>query len=475
MPVPQYDELMNPTLKAMHLLGGKASISNIEYKVAEILSLSSSDVNEIHKGSRTKLNYRLAWSRYYLKKFGLLTKEEKGIWSLTEKGKTIKSIDKEHIKSYVKKTNDDEKINKDFDDVIYNDQDTINEDLYENDSLYPYEFIEEIDVREDPLTVFEIIRRLKKNKIIINPEFQRNMVWGLEQKSQFIESLILNIPLPPIYLYQDIKGRYILVDGLQRTTTISDFYDNKFQLKGLRALPKYNDVYFKQLEENIQTRIEDKKILIYVIKPSMPLYIVYDIFNRINTGGIQLTRQEIRNCIFLGNSTKLLKELSEENYFKKAIDWGISEKRMKDREAILRYLSFKLYDYRTEYGNDMDDFLSSGMKRINRMIESEILELKKDFKRVMKYTLSTFGDKNFRLPTKKSRGRINIALFESVCYFFSNKSDQFLNENKTIIKKNFETILKNPDFLDSIRNSTGNKKKVINRFELVEKILGNVK
>ena len=102
----------------------------------------------------------------------------------------------------------------------------------------------------------------------------------------------------------------------------------------------------KELPGDYQTRIEDKKLYIYLIKTSVIVKVVYDIFNRVNTGGTTLQRQEVRNCIFSGKSTKLLKQLSEKEYFIKAIDNGVSPKRMKDREVILRYLAFKHLDYK---------------------------------------------------------------------------------------------------------------------------------
>lgn len=474
MPVPQYDELMNPTLQAMHKLGGQASISSLENEVATILKLSEDDINEIHKGATTKLSYRLAWTRNYLKRFGILKKVSRGIWELTDKGLTTNSVDKEQVKTKVKLGDIENELNEDLDEVIIDDSDTLIEDLYENSSLYPYDIIEEVDVREDPLTVYEILRKLKQNKIIINPEFQRNLVWDPDQKSRFIESIILNIPLPPIYIYQDPKGNYVMVDGLQRTTTIRDFLNNDFELTGLKALPKFNKLYYSDLDEDIQTRIEDKKILIYVIKPTMPLHIVYDIFNRINTGGTQLTRQEIRNCIFIGPATELLKELSEKDYFKIAIDWGISSRRMKDREAILRYLAFKLFDYNSDYFNDMDDFLGEAMKKINKTKESDLNKLRADFQRTMVFTYDFFQERNFRLPTGKSRGRINIALMESVCRFFSICSDDFLTKNKSKIISNYDILMKNNEFLDAIRNSTGHKSRVVTRFELATEILGKI-
>lgn len=102
MAVPKYDELFNPLLQALHELGGSASVSELEEKVAEILKLSEKDVNEIHRGNRTKLSYRLAWSRNYLKRFGLLENSSRGVWSLTQKGNETKSVDKEVVNKTVK-------------------------------------------------------------------------------------------------------------------------------------------------------------------------------------------------------------------------------------------------------------------------------------------------------------------------------------------------------------------------------------
>jgi len=211
-----------------------------------------------------------------------------------------------------------------------------------------------------------------------------------------------------------------------------------------------------------------------LIKPSVPVKVVYDIFNRINTGGTKLERQEVRNCIFSGKSTKLLKQLSEKQYFIKAIDNGVSPKRMKDREVILRYLAFKLFDYEKDYQGDMSDFVERDMKKINLMDDGEIEILENDFERVMNLTCEFFGTKNFRLPSGKNRGRINIAIFESVCYFFSKMSEKFLQYHKKSIQDNFIKLLENPEYFDAIRYSTSSKSKVTTRFKLAQDILGDV-
>ena len=365
------------------------------------------------------------------------------------------------------------KPSKQDDEVIITDADAEEE---ESAGLYPYDPTEEdIDIREAPHTVFELMRKYDQGKLIINPDFQRNLVWKPEQKSRFIESIILNFPLPSFYVNQTREGKYIIVDGLQRTSTLHEFVNDKFELKGLEALPKLNGYNFSELTTlagDYQTRIEDKKLSFYVIKPSVSIQVVYDIFNRINTGGTILNRQEVRNCIFIGKASQLLKELSEQDYFKKAIDNGISPKRMKDREAVLRYLAFKMIDYKIDYHADMSDFVEEAMRKINLMAESEIEKLKADFKRVMTLSFEFFCQINFRLPSNQTRGKINIAVLESVCYFFSVKSDSFLNKNKGTIQSNFDKLLKNQDYLEAVRFSTGNRNYVIKRFKLAQEILG---
>lgn len=364
------------------------------------------------------------------------------------------------------------------DDVIKTDEDTAEEDSGDSGGLYPYDPTQaDIDIREYPQTIFELLRKYDNGRLIIDPDFQRNVVWKSDQKSKFIESVILNFPLPPWYLNQTKEGKLIIVDGLQRTTALHEFVKNEFKLSGLEALTRLNGCTFSELKElpgDYQTRIEDKKLNIYLIKPSVPVKVVYDIFNRINTGGTQLERQEVRNCIFSGKSTKLLKQLSEKEYFRKAIDNGVSPERMKDREVILRYLAFKLFDYEKDYQGDMSDFVEKAMKKINLMDDGEIEILENDFERVMNLTFEFFGPKNFRLPSGQNRGRINIAIFESVCYFFSARSDEFLQSHKKSIQDNFIKLLENPAYFDAIKYSTSSKSKVITRFKLAQDILGDV-
>jgi hypothetical protein len=347
------------------------------------------------------------------------------------------------------------------------------------ESIYPANYSQEVDIKEDRFSVFELLRKLSQDKVLMNPDFQRNLVWKQFQKSQFIESIILNVPLPPLYFRKELDGKYIIVDGLQRTSTLKAFLSEepteRFALEGLEALPQLNGKFFNILDDDLKTRVEDKSLLVYVLQPSVPMLVVYDIFNRINTGGTQLERQEIRNCIFIGKSTTLLKKLAESSEFKHAIDFGISPSRMKDREAVLRCLAFKIFNYYEDFNNSMDDFLERAMKKINRMSSDEIRDLESGFLRVMTWTFDFFGNKNFRLPTEHSRGRINIAIMESVSYFFWHSADSFLSGRMSEITHNYHhVLLKDPRYVESVRFSTGATSKVKERFALAQQILNAV-
>ena len=385
----------------------------------------------------------------------------------------------EQVVPYLTK-NDVDAIKEDVD-VIKTDADT--EIIDKGDWVKPYPYDpskNDIDIQEKPMSIYQFMRLYDQQRLIIDPEYQRNLVWKPEQKSRFIESILLSFPLPPFYVNQQVDSRYIIIDGLQRTTTLHQFVNGQFALTGLKALKEINGDKFKDLPSGYQARIEDKNILLFVIKPSVPIEVVYELFDRINTGGTPLNRQEVRNCIFQGKSTQLLKELSQQLYFHQSIDYGVSDTRMKDRELILRYLAFSILDYTTIYQGDLSSFLEEAMKKINEMTEEEIARLKIDFEKVMKRTYDFFGKQNFRIPQYgqngegRSRGVINSAMFESICYFFSLKTDSFLNERKGKIIENFWELFKNPTYMDAVRFSTGNKARVFNRFRLVNEILGNI-
>lgn len=349
------------------------------------------------------------------------------------------------------------------------------QDSEDEGGLYPYDPTkEDIDVREEAQTVYElVIRKWDRGLIKIDPEFQRNFVWKKTEMSQFVESIILNFPIPPLYLNQNVKGELIVIDGRQRLTTLRKFLKNEFKLEGLKVLKHLNGKNFDDLGalgNGFQAKIENKKMLVFLIKPSMSLKVVYDIFYRINTGGTQLKRQEIRQSIYQGKSTELLKKLSEQSYFKQAIGNGIKSDRMKDREAILRCLAFKILPIDTY--TSMSNFVEKAMAQINKMGDDDINILEFDFERAMTWSYHIFKEKNFRMPNKQGKGTINMAIMESLIVFLSNQTDVFIERNQAIIRTNFfDKLIQNPDYINAVQLSTGDKRRVLNRFELTNKIL----
>lgn len=365
--------------------------------------------------------------------------------------------------------------------IIESDEDTMEDYTSDDGGIYPYsKNVDlskiEINLREDKISVFEIIRWTKKGKFVLDPEFQRSPnAWNEEKKSMFIESLILNLPLPHFYFNKDSSGRLVVIDGLQRLTAVLDFYYGDFRLEGLKALPWLNGFSKSELEEEydeVWSKIEDKNIPYYSIMPSVPMAVTYDIFRRINTGGTKLERQEIRNCIYIGRSTRLLKKLSELEDFSYITDFGISPKRMKDREAVLRCLAFSDKSNLSYYKGDLDDFLGEVMKKINLMDDDEIYELEEKFKANVKKIRIIFGHNAFRVGNKEVRGRINLAVMESIYCVFDGMSAQYVNENKDKLINKYEELILNKEYINSVKTSTNQIKKVSARLAIASEYLG---
>jgi len=329
----------------------------------------------------------------------------------------------------------------------------------------------EIDVKEDPFQVSAIVQKIDRGQFLLNPDFQRNEVWDMTRRSTFIESILLNYPLPPLYLNQNREGHYLVVDGLQRSSSVYRFVKNEFKLSGLERLTWLNGLDFKGLDPALQSRIEDRKLLCYVLKPSVPLGVVYDIFARINRGGIQLNRQEIRHGLFQGRSTRLLKRLAAKSEFKDWIGCRLDPKRMGDEEAALRCVAFFLLDPENDYRGDMDKFLESAMVKMNKASDADDAAIEQTFEHVFVLARTILGENAFRIPTVKTKGRINIAFMESVYRFFAEQPSDRLLESADRLKSSYQDLLSLPEFLNAVRSSTGDTGRVKTRFRVARELL----
>ncbi len=338
---------------------------------------------------------------------------------------------------------------------------------------------QDIDTIQDKWSVFEHHRKIKNKRLILegsDMDFQRKLVWKVEAKSRFIESILMGFPLPPFYLNaRGEDGSYVIIDGLQRTSALRDYLEDQFTLQGLHSLQQFNGSKFSDLPIALRTKIEDKGLNVYILKHTTPLRVIYELFDRLNTGGTSLSRQEVRNGIFVGKSTVLLKKLSEQPSFQTAINTSISDNRMKDREIVLRYLAFRNRGYEA-YETDLSPFLEETMKILNKMTDADIANWSKDFERTMKWSLKIFDKQNFRIPNKNGQnGMLNVAVLESVACTLAACEDAFLEKNQLVIRNNYDILVKNEDYLNAVRTQTSNKAKVIQRFKLAKQILLNLK
>ena len=281
---------------------------------------------------------------------------------------------------------------------------------------------------------------IEENGLKINPEYQRyDGIWSTKNKSLFIESVILNIPIPSIYLSEDSKGTLIVIDGRQRLSTLFDFMEDKFKLTGLSILNQLNGKKYSKLVgeyAKYRTKIEDRSLHIAKLRYGTSDTFVIETFERVNTKGAKLNAQEIRNAINQGKSTELLNQLSD--YYDKERKI-VDKKRMKDKYLILRYFAMKFYYQQIKQGNNVEfgtisDYLSATMKKINTMEDSQITDMREDFIRTYDRAKSAFGTMAFKLDEKLP---INMILFDVTLIIVA----ELKNSTDDVIRKAYNALI----------------------------------
>lgn len=348
-----------------------------------------------------------------------------------------------------------------------------------------------LNIDSIPASVFQLKRRRDKtpSQLNLGPEFQRGLVWNAKQKSELIESILMGIPLPLFYVKENEDGVYIIVDGKQRLSTMFDFIDNKFALGKLRILGAYRGKYFKNLTPAEQSKIEDFSVTLHVIKPPTSDQVTFDLFDRVNRSGTRLNNQEMRNALYQGHATAMLKSLAATEEFKMAVGDEDLSKRMKDRYMILRFIAFYLWkcgksidpdsNEPMQYKSNLEDFLSKSMRYINKLDEVELQRL--DFEEMFKATMVTcctvLGKDCFRLPPKAGsniRRPLNMALFETISYFISQLHEYWGIKDNMIINT-YKEILHDTSFVDALTRSVDSKHQIDKRFDIVTEAINYVK
>lgn len=338
-----------------------------------------------------------------------------------------------------------------------------------------------IRIETQTMSIDTLLARIRENELQLQPGFQRRPgIWKDGAQSRLVESLLIKIPLPAFYMDATDEDNWLVVDGLQRLTTLKRFVlDQKLRLTGLEFLTQYEGMIYKELPRKLHRRILETQVTVYRIESGTPSDVKFNIFKRINTGGLPLSPQEIRHALNQGKATELLAELAKTTEFKEATSYGVSEARMDDRECCLRFLAFTLTPY-TDYTKDnFDAFLNDTMGRINIMNDEDLARLGIIFKGAMTAAKDLFGNDAFRKRYSKadSRKPVSKALFEAWAVNLgklSNDEIETLRRRKRRLKEQFINLMHDRLFDSSVSQGTGDIRKVTLRFESIEKIIQGV-
>lgn len=338
---------------------------------------------------------------------------------------------------------------------------------YKADQEEPDKFIpSDVTITQTPTNISNIMERLENNEYDLTPAFQRHSdLWNEEKQSQLIESLMLKIPLPAFYFDASSDDKWVVIDGLQRLTAFRNYLVGniqpdesriKYKFKGMQYLTDFNGKTFDDLPRQYIRRIKESSIVAYTVTKGTPDEVVFNIFQRINTGGVQLNDQEIRQALYSGKGTDLIKVLSETQEFKEATQYAVKPDRMLDREYVLRFISFTELDYKKEYKGNIDTFLIKGLKKANSFDEADIERITRKFVRVMEACKFIFGKYAFRKYNKDfRRGPINKAIFEIWAICFSELSDEQLEkikEAKDEFVNGFGNLIMNSEFATALKS-----------------------
>jgi hypothetical protein len=323
----------------------------------------------------------------------------------------------------------------------------------------------------------EIMSMYEREEIIIDPDFQRLFRWDNYQKTRFIESILIGIPVPPIFVAEDKFGRWELVDGLQRISTIFSFFGV------LRTLPDKNNwimtkgdiandlenLACKDLPLKFQLNIKRASCRVEIIKWNSAFDMRYELFNRLNTGGSELTDQEIRNAIFRGVSKDFNSFLRRSSEIQEFINLIQPTERQLEQlymdELVLRFCS--LYDFKEELSDNISQHMTTYMKTAVANVEN-IQNLEKAFKETIKI-LSPIGKDVFR----GSNNVFSTSLYDCVTIGISKYLQRYSTERTDVIINKIEELKKSENFKKASGSASASKSRIIKRIEVATEIFGN--
>ncbi|MCC8102479.1 MAG: DUF262 domain-containing protein [Clostridiales bacterium] len=351
--------------------------------------------------------------------------------------------------------------------------DTLDSEVDDED--YPYE-VKNIRVEQKMITVFQIEHWMQNEILILQPEYQRNLVWDYKRKTALIESMMMKIPIPAFYLDENANGKKYVIDGMQRLSAIHEFMNDGFRLRKMQYLSSSCEKKtFSQLDIKFRSYIEDTVLTVNILDERCPQMVKFDVFRRVNTGGVPLNPQEIRNIMAQPKVRTLLKKMAGCEEFLSATNHKVKDIRMSAQELCLRYLTVRYaYDWeKREFVNyrGLLKMMDASVLRLNNRKEEELEAILKEFQNIMVQCEKVLRTMYFCKPGSNA---LNKSLFTAWTVVFANRKteSQKLDAYVDQIRKEYNILLEeDSEFYRSITSSTGTKKHIQFSIESVRSIV----
>lgn len=333
----------------------------------------------------------------------------------------------------------------------------------QNDVEIPHD-VRKLTTQAYDKSVSDVVRMISDKELILDPDYQRNYVWDNKKASKLIESIILNVPIPVIYVSEEEDCTWSVIDGLQRLNSLKRFFDGKFKLSGLEILSELNKCDYKSLPSKSLRMLKNGLLRIIMVTADSNDDIKYDIFMRLNTGSVHLNEQELRNCLYRGKLNNFLLNESKNPQWLEMLGLKEPHTRMSDRELLLRFLalgtSWNKYEKTvTGYKGNMKSFLNNFMKQHQNDV-GNINYYKTLCEETIAKVYEVYGELAFRrLNEDGSVTPVNRAIMDAVLISSFPYSFGKLKEKKNVIQERlFNELNSNTDFRVSTLNSTSDTK-----------------
>ncbi|MBV4452533.1 MULTISPECIES: DUF262 domain-containing protein [Pseudomonas] len=319
-------------------------------------------------------------------------------------------------------------------------------------------------LQQSDLSLQSISDMVDSGAIDVSPRYQRRERWGLEKNSGLIESFLLNIPVPPIYLAEDEYGVYSVIDGKQRVTAINKFLRGQFELKELDKFVELEGCKFKDLPDSLSNALRIRPYLrvVTLLRQSDP-DLKHEVFLRLNKAGVVLNSQEIRNVAFRGELNNMLFDMSEAQYLRnqlKATPQSKIYSEMIDVQYVLRF--FTVREYWKNFHGNMDVAMDSYMQYFHKVSKKQVKALQIIFEQALDFCEAIWGDDGFKKPGGNSRVLQGYYDVQMVCSSLLTEAerDNAMRKPKEVREALVSLLENDENFQDSISQFTSNPRSV---------------